>query len=271
MDTPDGHKVTMEHRKINATKDYSIFNRGPENRPTDVKKRRRLIESMKEYGFLPCFPVVCYRDSKKHLIVKDGQHRLAIAEMLGLTVYWVEESYDFDPAKVAGGVTKWSLPDYAGRWAANGRQDYQDLLDFSANYNLPIGTSAALLGGSMAFRGVSDDFYNGDFVTKDKAWAERVGTVYSAIKVLARNIVNSRLGLAIMSVCRVKGFDPHRLIKNAERVREKLVSYSTKEAYLDMLEEIYNYSAKNLVPLKIEVMKREREEEAKEAKAQAKG
>jgi len=41
------------------------------------------------------------------------------------------------------------------------------------------------------------------------------------------------------------------MISNAGRCREKLVSYSTKEAYLDMLEDIYNFGRKNLLALKI--------------------
>jgi hypothetical protein len=41
------------------------------------------------------------------------------------------------------------------------------------------------------------------------------------------------------------------LIGGAERCREKLVSYSTRDAYLDLLESVYNFGRKQLVSLKL--------------------
>lgn len=57
-----------------------------------------------------------------------------------------------------------------------------------------------------------------------------------------------------MAVCRVPGFDAKRLIGGAERCRDKLGSYSTREAYLEMMEEIYNFGRKQLVGLKSQAM-----------------
>ena len=46
-------------RKIMASKNYRLMQRhSGENRPVDLKKHKKLVESMKLYGFLPCFPIV---------------------------------------------------------------------------------------------------------------------------------------------------------------------------------------------------------------------
>jgi hypothetical protein len=52
-----------------------------------------------------------------------------------------------------------------------------------------------------------------------------------------------------MAVCRVEEFDPERLLHNAAKCRDKLVSYSTRDAYLGMLEQIYNFNRRQLVGL----------------------
>jgi hypothetical protein len=53
-----------------------------------------------------------------------------------------------------------------------------------------------------------------------------------------------------MAITRVEEFDARRLIQNAERCREKLVAFSTREAFLDMLETVYNFGRNKLVGLK---------------------
>ena len=124
------------NRKITATKNYRLFHRSDENRALNLKKHKKLYESMRLYGFLPSFPIVCYRDAKGNLVVKDGQHRLAIAEELGLPVYYVEESIDFDVAVVNCTPKGWTLVDYAQKFAANGVSSYQEHLDFADRFGI---------------------------------------------------------------------------------------------------------------------------------------
>jgi len=55
-----------------------------------------------------------------------------------------------------------------------------------------------------------------------------------------------------MAVCRVAGLDVTRLRSGAKRRRDRLISYSTRDAYLGMLEEVYNFGRHSLVALKME-------------------
>jgi len=261
--------------KINVTKDYRLFKRAETNRPLDSAKRKRLEESMRLYGFLRCFPIVCYRDADKHLIIKDGQHRFAIAEKLGLPIYWVEESVDFDVAKVNGTQEKWKPADYAGCYAQQGNEHYQEILDFHKQYGLAIGSTAALLRGVSQFSIVAKSFYDGSYEVRkaDRKLADMIATAYSSIVRLSRSVNNARFLEACIGAARVPGFEAERLIHGAERCREKLVAYATRDAYLDMIEAIYNFGRKILVPIKLpatEIMRKRNAVNLAKAKAVAK-
>jgi hypothetical protein len=238
-------------RKIMSTKNYRLFGRSGDNRDLDLKKHRSLYESMKKYGFLSSFPIVCVRDATKHLVVKDGQHRLAFAEELGLPVWYVVADTDFDVAEINSTPKTWTLYDYARKFAANGLTAYHDGLEFVEIHRLPIGTAFALLAGNTCFTNVRNEFVSGAFVIKDRQWADDVASLYSKMVHTSSNVKSVRFMEACMAVCRVSDFDHDRMVRGAVRCRDKLVSYSTRDAYLDMLEEIYNYGRKQLVSLKL--------------------
>lgn len=238
------------NRKISITKDYRMFGRSDENRPLNVKKHRKLELSLKEYGFLPSFPVVCHRDNKGKLIVKDGQHRLAIAETLGLPVPWIEEPIDFDVAKINCAQEKWQLKDYALKYSRNGLKQYQDGIEFAEEYGLAIGVAFALLAGTTSFANIETAYVTGKFQIKDRPWADAVAFVFSRMVAISPSLRKNTFVEACMAITRVEGFDAKRLIQGAERCREKLVSFSTRDAFLDMIETVYNFGRAKLVGLK---------------------
>lgn len=240
----------MASNKLNVTKDYRIFKRSEENRVTDIRRHRKLERSMKQYGFLKSFPISCHRLESGGLVVKDGQHRLAIAETLGLPVYWVEEVVDFDIALVNSTGKTWGVRDYAEKYAANGKKDYAEGLEFADRHKINVGSAFAMLAGTTNYSNIEPAYKDGDFKISDREWAEQVAAIYRPITELNGSCKTANFLGACMAVCRVDGFDGKRLVRGAERCREKLGSYSTREAYLDMLEQIYNFGRMQLVGLK---------------------
>lgn len=251
--------MANEKRTITATTNYRLFTVSDENRPRDAKRHKRLRDSMQKYGFLASFPVVCVRDKTGALVVKDGQHRLMFAEELGLPVYYIVESVDFDVAEINSTPKVWSLVDYARKFAAHGAQSYTEGLEFADRFRLPIGTAFALLAGTTSFGNIGEAFIAGKFKIKDRAWAESVAILYGGLIAISRSMVTKRCIDACMAVCRVEGFDPQRLIHGAQRNREALVSYSTRDGYLDMMESVYNFGRRQLFPLKINAIQAMRE------------
>jgi hypothetical protein len=253
---------------LSCTKNYRLFTRSEDNRPVDARKHRRLERSLKKYGFLPCYPLACYRDEKNRLIVLDGQHRLLLAETLGLAVYWVDLETSFDIAEINCSQEKWNLRDYARKYAANGIKAYVEGLEFAGQYGLTLSTAFALLAGTAHFHNVQAAFETGQFQVRDRKWAESVAFLYSRLTALSKSITKKTFVEACMAVTRVESFDQHRLVQNADRCREKLVSYSTREAFLEMLEEIYNFGRKQLVPLKVQATMAMRDRAAVKKKPQ---
>ena len=241
----------MSVPKVSCTKNYQLFERSADNRILNEPKHKRLRKSLEMYGFIPGYPIVCIRNGDKHLVVRDGQHRLAFAQTLGLPVYYIVIENDFDISRVNNTQVIWTPRNHAETFAAQGKKEYQAGLEFADQYRLPVATAFALLAGTSGFTNAAPAFYDGTFRAKDRPWAEAVASIYSHLIFLASRIRNARLLEACMAVCRVKEFDCQRLFQNAERCRDKLVSYSTREAYLEMLEVVYNYGRKSLVALKI--------------------
>ncbi len=97
------------------------------NRDLVIKRYKGLKESMLRYDFLWYYPIICYRVGKK-LYVKDGQHRLLLAEMLGLQIFYVVTKLDFDVAIVSSAACPWVLKDYdyIGKFIREGNPDYAE-------------------------------------------------------------------------------------------------------------------------------------------------
>lgn len=257
--------------KIRSTKNYRLFERhSNENRPLDMTKHRGLLNSMKRYGFLQCFPIVAHGNGNGKLIVKDGQHRLVAAETLGLPVHYVEADIDFDIATVNNAARTWTLADYAHKHAANGIESYREGIEFAELHRLAIGTAFALLAGTTSWGNVKNAFIEGRFEVRDREWADAVAAIYVPMLRMSPKLRNARFVEACMAICRVPDFDAKRLLSGAERCREKLVPYSTRDAYLDMLEVIYNFGRHQLVGLKAAALMamRERNFAAKQKKQQ---
>jgi len=238
--------------KINVTRDYRLFCYSLENRERCLSKHRKLRRSIEKYGTLPYFPAVCRRDKDKNLIVIEGQHRIAFAEEKGLPVYWVETDINFDVAEINCTPVGWAPVDYANRYAREGLSDYREALAFADVNNIPITSAFTLLSGAASYGAISEALKGGTFTIKAAAWAYRVIDIYNAFAKMDRRCCKSCFLLALMMVCRVSEFDERRLIRCAERCQEKLASYSTKEAFLAMLEEIYNHKQQKLFGLKTE-------------------
>lgn len=237
-------------RKVNVTKNYRLFERSADNRQTKLKGRGKLIASLKTYSWLHSMPLSAYRNGDKKLIVKDGQHRLDIAAELGIPVPWVEEPIDFDISVVNSTAKIWQPIDHAEKWAAAGKREYQEGIEFAQRYKIAVGLSFALLSGTFHYSNVIDSFTRGTYKIKDRDWANRVAGIYSQMVALSPSLRRATFLQACAAVCRVPEFKEKRLLTCANRCRDKLASYSTRDAYLAMLEEVYNYGHKTMLGLK---------------------
>lgn len=253
----------MASQAIMTTKNYRMFSISEENRPLDLSRRKALRDSMKAYGFLRSFPLSCCRDKNKKLIVKDGQNRLGIAEELGLPVHYYIEDVDYDIATVNNAQQKWSMNDYAMKWAAQGKESYAKLLVFIDLHGMPISLGSALLRGESYLHGREKAHFKvGKYEILDYEFADRVAGVYTQLVGVSQVIKNRNCLSAVIAAMSVHGFDCKRLIEGAKKRPEKLKPYATRDSYLEMIEDIYNFNRTKLIAVKMPALQALREREA---------
>ncbi len=240
--------------EIKKTDKYSLFEKHGDNRKLKLSKHRKLTRSMEEFGFLPYWPVVVGHNGNGKFKIFDGQHRVEIAQSLGLPVYYIISDIEFNIATINDTQRTWDTIDYAEVYAEKGIRAYQDGLAFMQEHNIAIGQTFALLAGVTSYSNVENSFKQGNFRVKDFPWAEKVVGVFCPIRAMTAKINRSAFLQACMSTCRVNYFDISRMVTSAEKQRDKLESFSTRDAYLDMMETIYNHGrqAKNTRPLKFD-------------------
>jgi hypothetical protein len=245
--------MAMGSNKLAKTSNYAMFSIDDENRPLQLNgaKRSELRRSMQKYGFLKAYPILCVQRSGK-LWVKDGQHRLAIAQELGLAVWYVIEDQDIDIAALNNTQCTWKASDYLGRYAAQGNTDYIELQEFRDRHRLTISLCIGLLGDQAEERNLHEKFKSGKFKVKSRKTADRIATLYTRIGEHNRRVKSRFLMGALFAMCQIDGLDDERLLHGVERCPELLVSYGSREGYLDMLERLYNYGRRTKYPLKIE-------------------
>ncbi len=224
-----------------STTNYAMFCGSDDNRPVDLSKRDDLRESMKKYGFITAFPLHTRRQESGRLEVRDGQHRLGIAQELGINVWYTIGDDDIDVGRLHDTSRRWTALDYTLTYIKKGNRNYAEILEFSQKYGISLIRSAALLSGSFTQSNATKLFTSGMTVCNHASNAIDVAETYLAICNLGHNVKRSSLLAAIFACSCVPEFNHNRLRHAATRCRDKLRAYATKEEYIRMLEAIYNY------------------------------
>lgn len=236
--------------KTTTTRNYSLFISDKLNRvitDKDAARLQRLRASMQKYGFLP-FPILVRRGGEK-LVVIDGQHRLMVAQELGLPVIFVEtERDDIVISECAAAQSPWSIYDYVASHAAQGRKAYQELLSFVEEHSMPVGRAASLLRGALNGNH-QDTVKDGSFVIRDRAYADRVARLCSVISQHAAWAVTTNSIGALSRFVRVTEFDDDQFTKRVTAHPHLLRKQPTLQMFSEMYEAIYNHASRARIPL----------------------
>lgn len=237
--------------KLAITKKYSIFTGTVLNRPLHLGKRKKLRASMKEYGFLPAYPLNCKRQDGR-LVLVDGQHRLAAAKELGLPVFYVVDQSDINIAQINATQKSWKMSEYADCYAGQGFADYIELIAFAKKNSMAYSLAAAILADKVqAGTSILVKFRDGHFRITNRATADRIAGLLNRIAAYCPAVKTRHMICALFSCCKVENFSDKRILKGVARSPETLMKYGSRDGYLDMLERIYNIGYHTKYPLKI--------------------
>jgi len=241
--------------KLQKTTDYKKFKFMKGQRPVNMTcpESKALLGSMKDYGFLPSFPIMARPNgSPTTLEIVDGQHRFVIAQELGLPVYYVIDSSDVNVTLVNKAQRKWSPNDYAESYASQGIDSYQTLMDYHHSFGISITNSASILANTMSFANTSGKFFSGSFKVTNGQMANKLGMSYRDICNIAPQTKKSAFVSALWACWHVDYFKPDQLIDGITKRPKALDVGGGRSDILGSIEDCYNFQRKDRKPLKFD-------------------
>ena len=231
----------MKLTTILSSKDYNKFSIAEENRSirkTNLTKKRK---SMKKYGWIAACPAQVVIRNGRHVII-DGQHRFRIAEELGIPVVYVvvPDRVGLVISEINNAQEPWNSLDYVSSECKKGNPHFVKLADFAERHSLPIGISAKLLLGQSNRHTGTREIRDGTFTVKDNN-ADQIAQIVSRVRVIVKWAANTGFIDALSKACSINSFNPVQFIERCENNPGKLKLQPTTEAFLELIEEIYNF------------------------------
>lgn len=229
--------------KIQKSTDYSAFESPICQRLINQNRVVRIAESMRKNGFI-ISEHITVRKKGTHYQIMKGQHRFLAAQLAKVPVFYFidEDMKDGDVIETEQFRSNWSISDFVTAQANRGNENYDVLLAFAEKYKIPMGTAACLLDGSMGERNAR----SGSFVPSREKEAHAVVELANALNFDGKR--DSRFLYALSRVVGLPAFDQKRFLSGKVGLT-LLAKQRTVDAYVQMIEDVYNFSRSTKVNL----------------------
>ncbi len=207
---------------------------------------------MAKHGWIDDYPAHVVRNPKTgKLQIKAGHHRFIVAQKLRIPIKYVECRDEATIHELERSNTPWTLRDYLDSFVRLGRQDYIQVLRYHQETGIYLNACISMLAGhSAGSNNWSRQFKDGAFRLGDPAHATVVGEIVLCCKKSGFPHACSRLFIeALSKVAWAEGFSPGILKRKISRYAEHLKKEPSKQAYVEMLDAIYNRGSQSKIPL----------------------
>lgn len=240
----------MQTAKLQKSKAYAQFRANDVQRQLNSLHCKRIAQSIKTHGFIPSKPIQVYKNGSGFVIV-DGHHRFDAAKSVGAEFYYVVEDKAAQHVMVDENrlVKTWGLVDYVRLYAAQGSEDYREILKFAAK-GIPMTRAASLLWGDSAGSGNAQKaIKQGTFYVKDRVSITKI--VAAVAEFGPKNpAAKSNHFIDALSKCLLTPeVDWDVLIK---RLRDNLTMVERVNNLPQMLQQfegVYNFRSRSPIPL----------------------
>ncbi len=235
--------------KLNATRNYGLFELADFNR--DVEKTKRLEVSMKQHGYIPAYPLHIVRNGSRKLLIKAGNHRFVVAQRLGIPVFYIICEDTATIQELEGATIHWTLKSFLQSFSRCGMVDYQVVAEYVERTGIPLVCAMSMLGGHSAGSGnFQRAFKGGTYRITDKDHAEQVAMIIQRCKDAGFKHATVNLFVAAISrSLRVPSFSAKKFMQRVESHAGLLCRQVHLDAYMDMIESIYNRGSQSKIPL----------------------
>ena len=226
--------------RVMKTNDYSIFKTIDGNRQVQQKNVNNLIQSMKE-KLLMC-PIIVNEDNE----VIDGQNRLQALKLLKLPVYYLPvKGYGIREVQMLNTYQKdWGINDFMDCYSKEGRNNYILYKQFYTKWKFNHQESMNLLIGEINNRDVYYAFRQGTFTVKSYQEAERKAQKIKLVSEYYAGYKRRSFVQALLYCFQNDEYNHAKLIQKLRYQSTKLVDCTTTDAYLSLIEDIYNFKSK---------------------------
>jgi len=240
-------KVPMPNnsKQVHTTTDYHLFKSIDGNRNKNLLHINRLKKSMSEHYLFTIIVV-----NEKNEII-DGNHRFVVIKEFKLPMnYVVCEGYGLSEVHILNQNSKtWNMDDFLDGYCALGYTDYLTYRKFKEDYNLGHNEVLTLLAG-VGQGGKNSGFYEGRL--KIKNIKEAIKTIDTILLVQPYYNGCKRRGFiyAMIGLLKNKRFDITEFLNKLKQQPTALMDLPTTTAYVELIEEIYNYRRRDKINLR---------------------
>lgn len=236
----DKNTEAMKH-----TTDYDIFGEITSNREVNAKHVRKLVAEIERKNLLHVNPILV----NEQMQVIDGQHRLAAARILGVPIYYLQDTgiQKEDIALLNSNKKNWNAMDYINYHGAEKRPGFDVLAKFIIqNPLMQVSTVIKLLNPDGKRN--SDHIREGRIDVSNLPQAIAIAGFCKWLRNYYDAAYEDRIVSAIRKIFDADGFDEEQLVAKIEGQPRSLVPVINAKQALEMFTEIYNYNQKkNLI------------------------
>lgn len=236
---------TVDPGSVDVTSEYDVFKRMSGNRTVSETHVKNLMNAMLKHDLM--VPILVNQDFE----VIDGQHRLEARKRLGLPVpyYWQKDLGLIDVQTLNSSQKGWVNDDFMRAYIELGNQHYVQYEWFRRRFGLPHVPSVWLLSGSD-FRNSTKHFRQGEFRVHDLEGAKAKATMLTELAPHFSHWKDAAFIKAFLVCLNRVGFDFKTFLHRVSQNPTMLKPCKTIDAYLQIIEEVYNYRAVNKVPIR---------------------
>lgn len=245
QDVQDGARVKAQQDKvataIYSTRNYTRFEFDEHNRPIDPTKLEKLYDAISKENLLADHPILVSLDYS----ILDGQHRLRVAEALGVPIYYYfasDTTIEHIPALQARRAG-WKGTDYL--WAHRDNENYTRLAEFRKKYSwIPVKQAMELC--HYGDKGnIGADFANGRYQCNDVEFGVKVAEALLDFRRIGFSHWNSRVFLYAVSQLMANAEYDHSVMLEKLRYNSSVLRPAVNtDDYFVMFNKLYNYKAR---------------------------
>jgi hypothetical protein len=231
------------------TIDYSIFKEFSSNREVDQKHVRRLMCAINKKNLLHVNPIVV--DESMRVI--DGQHRLAAAKTLGVSIFYIQDNIQrSDISMLNSNQKNWNAMDYINFYTIEKKDAYVQLSSLM-NHFPDMATSALISLSNSEGKRNNQMLKDGNLEVLNINHCREICALCTDLnkRFDADFVFDSRFPLALSIAMNDQNWNTETFIEKIKASPRSFVRCHTKEQYVEMIEEIFNrYLSKNQIRIR---------------------